>query len=94
MGEAVYKAKGGIIRVSLEAGDVIKKIKITGDFFMFPEDSVASLEEALVGTAPKEDELLKVVKDFYENVESYGIDPEDMVKAIKRACENENREWK
>ena len=85
VGEAVYKAKGGIIRVSIEAGDVIKKIKITGDFFMFPEDSVASLEEALVGTSPEEDELLKVVKDFYENVESYGIDPEDMVKAIKRA---------
>jgi lipoate-protein ligase A len=83
--EAVYKAKGGIIRVSLEAGDVIKKIKITGDFFIFPEDSIEGLEKALVGVGTNEGELLKVIKDFYENIDSYGIEPVDLAKAIRRA---------
>lgn len=85
MGEAVYKAEGGVIRVELEADDVIKKIKITGDFFIFPEDSIEGLEEALVGTSTYDGELLKVIKDFYENIDSYGIEPEDMVEAIKKA---------
>ena len=85
MGDALYKAKGGIIRVSLEGTGVIKRIKITGDFFIFPEDSIESLENALVGIGTDEEELLKVVKDFYENIEAHGIGPEDIVKAIKKA---------
>lgn len=85
MSGAIYKAKGGVIRVALEAGEVIKKIKITGDFFIFPEDSIERLEEVLIGTSTDEAELLRVIKDFYENIDSYGIEPKDLVKAIKRA---------
>ena len=85
LSEAIYKAKGGVIRVTLEAGDVIKKIKITGDFFVFPEDSIEGLERVLVGVRTDEGELLKVVKDFYKNIDSYKIAPEDMVKAIRKA---------
>ena len=85
MGEAVYKAEGGVIRVKIEAGDIIKKIKITGDFFIFPEDSIEEIEKALVGTSTDDGELLKVIKDFYENIDSYGVEPEDLVKAIKKA---------
>lgn len=85
MSEAIYRAGGGIIRVSLEAGDAIKKIKITGDFFIFPEDSIEGLERALVGTGTDYDALLNVINDFYENIDSYGIEPEDLVKAIKKA---------
>lgn len=81
----MYKAKGGVIRVALEAGDVIKKIKITGDFFVFPEDSIEGLERVLVGVRTDEGELLKVVKEFYKNIDSYKIAPEDMVKAIRKA---------
>jgi lipoate-protein ligase A len=83
--ESVYKAEGGIVRVSLDAGDVIKKIKITGDFFIFPEDSIEELEEALAGTSTDNAALLKVIKDFYENIDSYGVEPEDLVKAIMKA---------
>jgi hypothetical protein len=83
--EAIYKAEGGVVRISLEAGDIIKKIKITGDFFIFPEDSIEELEKALVGTGTDDVALLKVIKDFYENIDSYGVEPEDLVKAIKKA---------
>jgi hypothetical protein len=83
--EAVYKAKGGVIRVALDAGVVINKIKITGDFFLFPEESIERLEDALVGSGTSEGELLKIINNFYENIDSYGILPGDIVKAIKRA---------
>jgi hypothetical protein len=85
VGEAVYKARGGVIRVALDSDDKIKKIKITGDFFIFPEDSIVALEKALVGTSAEEGELLKVVKGFYENIDAYEIMPEDIVTAIKKA---------
>ncbi len=38
-----------------------------------------------MGIGTDEEELLKVVKDFYENIEAHGIGPEDIVKAIKKA---------
>ncbi len=85
MSESIYRAEGGIIRVSIDAGKVIKKIKITGDFFIFPEDSIEKLEDALVGASTAEGELLRIIKDFYENIDSYGVEAEDMVKAIKKA---------
>ena len=83
--EAVHKAKGGVIRVAVEADDVIKKIKITGDFFIFPEDSVEALEKALVGRSANESELLRVIKDFCEDIDAHGIEPEDIIKAITKA---------
>ncbi len=85
MRHAVHKTKGGLIRVAVDADDRIKDIRITGDFFIYPEESVEALEKALVGVSAKEGEILKVVKDFYENIEGMDIGPEDIVNAIKRA---------
>ncbi|MEE8403081.1 MAG: lipoate protein ligase C-terminal domain-containing protein [Candidatus Hydrothermarchaeaceae archaeon] len=85
MRHVVHKTKGGLIRVAVDADDRIKDIRITGDFFIYPEESVEALEKALVGVSAKEGEILKVVKDFYENIEGMDIGPEDIVNAIKRA---------
>ena len=83
----VYKAPGGIIRVSLRGGDVIESIEITGDFFFYPEESVEGLEKKLVGVGTNPPEILKVVKAFYDenDIESPGIEPQDMAQAIVRA---------
>ena len=85
MKRSVHKTRGGLIRVSLDADDRINDIMITGDFFIYPEESIEALEKALVGTSTDEGKLLKVVKDFYENIEAPGIGPEDIVRAIKKA---------
>jgi len=44
-----YKVKGGkLIKVTLEVeGDVIKSAKIHGDFFLYPEDTIELIEQAL-----------------------------------------------
>ena len=51
MGRAEYKVKGGkLIRVQLTAKDKkIKKIKITGDFFLHPEEVIEDIERTLEG---------------------------------------------
>lgn len=82
---AVHKTKGGLIRVTVDADDRINDIRITGDFFIYPEESVEALEKALVGVSTEEAEILKVVKDFYENIEGMDISAEDIVNAIKKA---------
>ncbi len=46
-----YKVPGGkLIRIRMELEDeVIKRIKITGDFFIYPEETIERLEEELTG---------------------------------------------
>ncbi|MEE8400760.1 MAG: lipoate protein ligase C-terminal domain-containing protein [Candidatus Hydrothermarchaeaceae archaeon] len=85
MRHSAYKTKGGLIRVSLEADEKINDILITGDFFIYPEESVEELEKALIGVSTNESELLRVVKGFYENIEAMDIEPKDFVAAIKKA---------
>lgn len=85
MKRAVHKTQGGLIRVSVDADDRINYIRVTGDFFIYPETSIEDLETALIGVSIEEDKLLKAVKDFYENIEAMDVSPEDMVEAIKKA---------
>jgi len=82
-----HKAKGGILRVSLDADERIKEIMITGDFFFFPEEAIEELERSLIGVGVEEEALLEVVADFYKgnDIESPGIEHWDFVIAIRKA---------
>ncbi len=50
------KIEGGkLLRIELElteSGEKVKAIKLTGDFFIHPEDSLQIIEKALVSTSP------------------------------------------
>ena len=51
MGTAEFKVPGGkLIRVTIECvHDKIQNIKITGDFFLHPEETIQQIENSLVG---------------------------------------------
>ncbi len=51
-----YKVPNGkLIRVDLELeNNIIEKIKITGDFFIHPEESIILIENSLKGTNVKD----------------------------------------
>ncbi|MFH1409593.1 MAG: lipoate protein ligase C-terminal domain-containing protein [Nanoarchaeota archaeon] len=50
MGSATKKVEGGkLLRVDVEAKDSLDSVKITGDFFLHPEDTIEEMEEALLG---------------------------------------------
>ena len=87
--ESQYKARKGLIKVSLdEDKQVIKEIVISGDFFLYPEDKLWVLEKKLIGTRLSKEDLLTTVRGFYHQfgVLSPGLEPEDFVEAIMRAA--------
>ena len=69
-----WKAKKGLIRVTLDLeGNTIKDIHISGDFFMFPENSINDLE----GNTIKD---IRISGDFFMFPENSINDLEDMLK--------------
>ena len=84
-----HKAKGGLIKFDIEIeNSKIKDLKITGDFFIYPEDSVLDLENKL--KAKTEKESIKTIEEFLSNVKAPGINLEDFRKIFKKAFEEKN----
>jgi lipoate---protein ligase len=83
---ADYKAPGGkMVRVRLTEKDGrIDSVKISGDFFLVPEESLAKLEKMLVDTRLDERELRLLVDRFFRGTQAQGlgVSPDDFVKAI------------
>jgi len=86
--EAEHKVAGGkLVRVELEVEEgVIKRIKITGDFFLYPEEAVFKLEEALKGVRASS-ELEKLIEHELskQGAELLGASPADIATAINKA---------
>ncbi len=80
----VRREKTLIISCSTEEG-VIKRIKISGDFFAFPEDSIDKLEKELIGKEVSDVE--KVVRGSLEGCVLVGISLEDIVEALRRVIQ-------
>jgi lipoate---protein ligase len=83
---ADYKAPGGkMVRVRLTEKDGrIETLKISGDFFLVPEESLSKLEKMLVDTRLDERELRLLVDRFFRGsqAQGLGVSPDDFVKAI------------
>jgi lipoate---protein ligase len=81
-----YKAPGGkMVRVRLTEKDGrIETLKISGDFFLVPEESLSKLEKMLVDTRLDEGELKLLVDRFFRGTQAQGlgVSPDDFVKAI------------
>lgn len=86
---ADYKAPGGkLLRVRLkETGGRIDSAKISGDFFLIPEDSLPKLEKMLEDVPLREPELKLLVDRFFRgtSAQGLGVTPDDFVKAILSA---------
>jgi lipoate-protein ligase A len=79
----VHKAPGGLIRGVSETKDGrIVSTSLSGDFFFYPAEKLAALEEALAGV--KLDEVESTIVGFYqaEGIESPGVTPADFARVI------------
>jgi len=86
--KSVYKIPNGkLLKISLDYNDENKKIldlRITGDFFAYPEESIEIIEKKLVGAPLNE----KTLKDKIDNVirenkiEFIGLDTDGLVSGI------------
>ncbi|MBD3227656.1 MAG: hypothetical protein GF329_05665 [Candidatus Lokiarchaeota archaeon] len=86
--QIMHKASGGLIKIIIELkNEIIKDIVISGDFFIYPEDSLRDLENILKGNNFKNIEKIhSLIKKFYKenDIESPGVKPVDYLKALKR----------
>ncbi len=79
-----YKVEGGkLLRLEIDIDNgVIIQIKITGDFFMHPEESIILIEEALKGI--NVENVAHVVRNVIisRDIKVIGFTAEDLEKAI------------
>ena len=84
--QRAYKARGGLIRAVMVVRDGrIAELELSGDFFFYPAESLADLEQALVGVSPEQVEA--AVAEFYaaHAIQSPGLAPADFAEALRPA---------
>ena len=84
MGHNIHKSKK-LINVSLEYDEdskIINSITITGDFFLYPEESLDKLEVSLIGTKLGKDVIKQKIEKCLNGSEAFGFDSESMTAAI------------
>ena len=80
----IYKSKK-LIKVSLEYDEyskIINSITITGDFFLYPEETLDTLVFNLIGTKLEKDSIKQKVEKCLSGSEAFGFDSESMTDAI------------
>ena len=76
---------GKLIAIELDYSQksmVIRTIKITGDFFLHPEETIEMLEESLVGVKLKKESIKNKIEAILKNSEFYGFDVDSLSNAI------------
>lgn len=88
-----FKSPLGLIRAEVVLKEEeIEKINFTGDFFIYPEERLREMEDALVGLKAKRARLKEEIENFYDrkDVKTPNLKPEHWVRAIERALEEED----
>ncbi|HEX2107265.1 MAG TPA: lipoate protein ligase C-terminal domain-containing protein [Nitrososphaera sp.] len=65
-----------------ETENTINRIIITGDFFLYPEEALETLETSLIGTRLERKTLKQVIENSLDNTEVYGFDSTSLTEAI------------
>lgn len=89
MKEAAMKVPGGkMVRVSLDSADSkIRKVVITGDFFLHPEELIQELETQLRGHEIDRSQLTSTIEEFLRrnNATLMGASAADLASVIVSA---------
>ena len=89
MKKVVYKVPDGkLLKLFFEDnGGIITSLKITGDFFMYPEENIEILERALIGEKLDAATLRAKIEDFltHNKTKFYGIDADSLITCL---CES------
>lgn len=89
----IYKSKK-LIKISLEYDEdskIINSITITGDFFLYPEETLDELEVNLIGTKLGKVEIKQKIEKCLNGSEAFGFDSESLTDAIL-GCLKEEQE--
>lgn len=78
--------------VEVDYDEIIQRIRISGDFFAYPETCIDELEIALVGVERDANKVGERVTAFFNerDVVTYGIEVSDLIEAITRCLEDDD----
>jgi lipoate-protein ligase A len=84
--EKVPNGKLVCIEVFAKA-DSVERVKITGDFFIHPEDTVNAIENSFIGVrlSVPESELLPMLKKAIGDAQLIGVTSEDLARMFRKA---------
>jgi len=90
IGHASQKVKEGkVVKVEAEYDEVIEKLKITGDFFLHPEEFLEKIEKGMLGLGKNvsAEAIASKIQRLAEanNAQMIGISPESLALVIKEA---------
>ena len=73
------------LHAKVEEG-VFTYVKLTGDFFIHPEESVEDLEGAIMGKESGSEDLRNSITDYFdrEDVEVYGLSPDSLFDVLSK----------
>lgn len=92
-GEATQKVPGGkLVRVKIDFDGKIRKLQITGDFFLHPEECIRDIENSLTGVDInlQHNAIVDSIQNVLtsKNAELIGMDSETIAKTLEMAIEN------
>ncbi len=81
--------EGKLVKVEVECDGFIRKIKITGDFFLHPEDVLETIEKSILGLGKdaSAEAIASRINEIVEanDVQMIGISTESMAQVIREA---------
>jgi hypothetical protein len=86
--KSIYKVPNGkLLKISLEYNEntnYIENIKITGDFFAYPEEAIDIIEEKLKNIQIKKNTLFDIIKSIINKheIEFIGLNTEGLTEGI------------
>jgi lipoate-protein ligase A len=88
--QAKQKVKEGkVVKVEIDYNTVIKDVRITGDFFLHPEDILEKIEGCIIGLdkTVSEEKIVSGIQRATEgkDVQMIGISPESIALLIREA---------
>ena len=89
-GVSTEKVPGGkLLRVKVDYSATIKRVSITGDFFLHPEEAIEKIELSLKGLNANESEqsIAGIIKEVAtrHDIDMIGVDPEAIARNVKKA---------
>ncbi|MHA1125664.1 MAG: lipoate protein ligase C-terminal domain-containing protein [Candidatus Heimdallarchaeota archaeon] len=88
---ARFKAEKGLIEIELtHTKETITELKITGDFFIYPEEKIELIEDTLRNSPIDKEIIFEKLKEVYEKEEitTPGIKLDDWVTVIFLAIDS------
>jgi len=91
----IYKSKK-LIKISLEYTDskIISSIRITGDFFLYPEETLDQIEASLIGKKMDRNSIKETIEKCLSHSEAFGFDSESLTDAIIGCLNSETNDNK